>query len=116
MGLLKGRSNLMIGDSMDIEPESLRMMRNRVLIKYADQEMITKGGIILPEMSQRVVDSGKIISVGELTDGIASPEELQKGKWIRFNGVNVKDITLRKENYAIVDVTDIQGVFADEEA
>lgn len=113
---LEGRSEILLGDNLDIAPNMLRMLNNRVLVEYHAQEKITAGGIILPECSQKVVDMGTIVKVGEITDPSYRDVGIVVGAVIKFDGLNVIDLVLQNKNYAIVNVTDIKGVIENEEA
>lgn len=113
---LEGRTELLMGDSTDVSPQNLRILRNNVLVKYVEQEKITPGGIILPECSQKVVDEGVVVRMGEITDPGCRDVGIEVGVRLGFNGLNARDLVLQNQNYAVVNVADIRGVIEDETA
>jgi co-chaperonin GroES (HSP10) len=66
--------------SLQIEPKG-----DRVLVKVADQEQKTKGGILLPVAAQKRPTSGDVQSLGDgrMPDGNVRPFFLKEGQTVR---------------------------------
>ena len=73
----------------------IQPIRDLVLIKRGQvEENITSGGIILPEASRRLDNSGEVIALGDYAKitkkGYRVPFELEVGDYVYFNWFNAK--------------------------
>ena len=72
-----------------------RPIRDLVLIKRGQaEENITSGGIILPETSRRLDNSGEVVALGDYArttkKGYRVPFELEVGDYVYFNWFDAK--------------------------
>ena len=72
-----------------------RPIRDLVLIKRGEaEENITLGGIILPEVSRRLDNSGEVVALGDYAKitkkGYRVPFELEVGDYVYFNWFDAK--------------------------
>ena len=70
-------------------------VRDLVLIKRGEvEENTTSGGIILPEVSRRLDNSGEVVALGEYgritKKGYKVPSELEVGDYVYFNWFDAK--------------------------
>ena len=62
---------------------ALRPLHDRILVKPAEAEEVTKGGIIIPDTAKEKPQQGEVIEVGNgkhTEDGKLMPNELNVGE------------------------------------
>jgi chaperonin GroES len=90
--------------------EKIRPLYDRVLIKKANLEEKTEGGIILPESSQEKAQTGQVVATGEghrLSSGQIQPLQVKKGDMVffgKFAGTEAGD------DYLVIREDEILGV------
>lgn len=94
---------------------ALRPLYDRVLIKPAKAEEVTKGGIIIPDTAKEKPIQGEIIAIGNgkmNDDGKITPLELKVGDVVlygKYSGTEVSvdgdDLLMMRESdvFAIID-------------
>ena len=89
---------------------AIRPLDDRVLVKIAEGEEKTAGGIVIPDTAQEKPSRGKIISVGLgrlLKDGKRAPVAVKKGDEIYFGKYTGSDIKIDGIEHKILKETDI---------
>jgi len=88
-------------------------VRDLVLIKRGEvEENTTSGGIILPEVSRRLDNSGEVVALGEYgritKKGYKVPSELEVGDYVYFNWFDAKKkFKIGKEFYLMLTEDEI---------
>jgi chaperonin GroES len=91
----------------------LRPLQDRVLIRRAEPEARSVGGILIPDTAQEKPVEGEIVAVGPGArgkDGAIAPMDVKPGDRVLFakwSGIAVK---LDSEELMIMSATDIMGV------
>ena len=88
-------------------------VRDLVLIKRGEvEDNISSGGIILPEVSRRLHNSGEVVALGEYgritKKGYKVPSELEVGDYVYFNWFDAKrKFKIGKEFYLMLTEDEI---------
>ena len=88
-------------------------VRDLVLIKRGEvEDNISPGGIILPEVSRRLDNSGEVVALGEYgritKKGYKVPSELEVGDYVYFNWFDAKrKFKIGKEFYLMLTEDEI---------
>lgn len=91
----------------------IRPLNDRVLVKRLAEEVVTKGGIIIPDSAKEKPAEGEIIAVGsgKLNDkGARVPVELKAGDKVLFSKYGGTEVKIGGEDYLIMREDDILGV------
>ncbi len=84
---------------------------DRVLLKRVEPEQVSKGGIILPEISKGKKNEGVVIAVG--TDAIG---KLQVGQTVIVENWSGFELTLNGEDHLVLKAEECVGVVEEGEA
>jgi len=84
---------------------NIKPIGERVLIKPAQEEEKTKGGIYIPESAKEEKKEGEVIAVGTTKDGKDLP--LKKGDRILYGGYSSDEFEIDGEKYIILDFKDV---------
>jgi len=93
----------------------LQPLGDRVIVKPATEEEVTKGGIILPDTAKEKPQRGQIIAVGPGRldeDGKRIAMEVKKGDkviYAKYAGMEIKE---DEEEYLILRESDILAKFS----
>jgi len=92
----------------------------RILIKVQKEEAKTRGGLHLPSSAVQRPTCGKVISIGDgkTEDNVIRPFSVKEGQTVLFTkyGFNSQEIVLSKENYLLLEETDVVGILPTENA
>jgi chaperonin GroES len=91
----------------------IRPLGDRVLVKRAEAEERTAGGILLPETAKDKPKEGTVISVGEgkqLDDGSRSTFAVKAGDRILFSAYAGTEVKYMGEEFLIMREEDILGI------
>ena len=94
---------------------TLRPLRDRVVVRRAEPEAKTEGGILIPDTVQEKPREGEVVAVGpgaRRKDGELVPIALKAGDRVLFDKWAGTEVTLRGEELTIISESDIIGVFA----
>ena len=92
---------------------TLRPLQDRVLIRRAEPEVTSAGGIFIPDTAQEKPAEGEIVAVGPGVrgrDGVIAPMAVKPGDrvlFVKWSGTTVK---LDNEELMIMNEADIIGV------
>jgi chaperonin GroES len=87
---------------------------DRVVLKRADAESKTKGGIVLPDTAKDRPQKGEVIAVGEgytRDDGTKVPLSVKEGDDVIFNSYGGDEIKIGDEEYLLLRESDILATF-----
>ena len=88
-------------------------LHDRVVVKRADAETKTSGGIIIPDTAGEKPQQGKIIAVGPGArdeDGKLVPLDLKTGDKVLFGKWSGTEVKIDGEDLLIMKEADIMGV------
>jgi chaperonin GroES len=91
----------------------VRPLHDRVLVKRADEETKTKGGLFIPSTAQEKPVEGVVIAVGkgkQLEDGKIRPMAVKNGDRIMFAKYTGTEVKIDGEEHLILREEDILGV------
>lgn len=92
---------------------NIRPIGDRVLVKRAEAEERTSGGILLPESAKDKPKEGTVISIGEgktLEDGTKSTFTVKTGDRILFSAYAGTEVKYLGEEFLIMREDDILGI------
>lgn len=87
---------------------------DRVVLKRADPESKTKGGIVLPDTAKDRPQKGEVIAVGDgyiRDDGSRVPLSVKEGDDVIFNSYGGEEIKVGDEEYLLLRESDILATF-----
>jgi len=87
---------------------------DRVVLKRADAEAKTKGGIVLPDTAKDKPQKGEVIAVGDgyvRDDGSRVPLSVKAGDEVIFNSYGGDEIKIGDEEYLLLRESDILATF-----
>jgi len=90
-----------------------RPLHDRVVVKRADAETKTSGGIIIPDTAGEKPQQGKVIAVGTGTrdeTGKVVPIDLKKGDKVLFGQWSGTEVKIDGDELLIMTEADIMGV------
>ena len=93
----------------------LRPLHDRVVVKRLDEELKSKGGIVIPDNAAEKPDQGEVIAVGKgkiLEDGKVVPLDVKVGDSILFGKYSGATAKIANVEYLIMREDDIMGVIA----
>jgi chaperonin GroES len=91
----------------------LRPLRDRVLIRRAEPEARSAGGIFIPDTAQEKPEEGEIVAVGPGArgkDGALKPMGVKPGDRVLFAKWSGTAVKLDNEELMIMNEADIMGV------
>ena len=86
---------------------TFRPIGDRVLVKPAEAEETTKGGIIIPDTAKEKPQRGKVIAIG--TGKKDEPITVKVGDTILYGKYSGTEISLEGDEYLIMRESDILG-------
>jgi chaperonin GroES len=87
---------------------------DRVVLKRADSESKTKGGIVLPDTAKDKPQKGEVIAIGEgytRDDGTRVPLTVKVGDDVIFSPYGGEEIRIGDEEYLLLRESDILATF-----
>ena len=94
---------------------SIRPLGDRVLIKRAEAESKTAGGILLPESAKDKPKEGSVIAIGEgrtLDNGQRSTFSVKAGDTVLFTSYAGTEVKHVGDEYLIMREDDILGIIS----
>jgi len=83
----------------------MKPINDRVVVKPAQAEEKTKGGIIIPDTAKEKPQRGKVISVGPGKDGVKMT--VKKGDTVLYGKYSGQELHHKGEDYLIMREDDI---------
>jgi chaperonin GroES len=90
-----------------------RPLHDRVVVKRLEEELKTKGGIIIPDTAAEKPQQGKVIAVGPGTrgdDGKITALDVKAGDRVLFGKWSGTEVKVDGEDLLIMKESDIMGV------
>ena len=94
-------------------PMKFRPLHDRVVIRRAEGELKSKGGIIIPDTAKEKPQEGEVIAVGPgLRDTIGEFNALgvESGDTVLFGKWSGTEVTIDGEDLVILKESDIMGI------
>ncbi len=90
-----------------------RPLHDRIVVKRADNETKTKGGIIIPDTAGEKPQQGEVVAVGPGArdeTGKVVPLDVKKGDRVLFGKWSGTEVKIDGEDLLIMKESDIMGV------
>ena len=90
----------------------IRPLHDRIIVKRIEEELKTKGGIIIPDTAKEKPQEGMVVAVGpgRREDGKVIAVDVKKGDRILFGKYTGTEIKLDGEEHLILREEDVLGV------
>jgi chaperonin GroES len=92
---------------------NLTPLHDRVIVRAAKPEEVTKGGIIIPDTAKEKPMQGEIIAVGagkQTEDGKVTPLQVKAGDTVLYGKYAGTEISVDGDDYLIMRESDIFAV------
>jgi chaperonin GroES len=92
---------------------NIKPLADRVVVKPAEAEEKTKGGIILPDTAKEKPVQGEVVAVGPgrvSDDGKKIPMEVKKGDKVLYGKYSGTEVTIDGEEYLIMRESDLFAI------
>jgi len=92
---------------------NIRPVGDRVVVKPAAREEVTKSGIVIPDTAKEKPQEGIVIAVGNgrlLDNGDRSPIDVAKGDRVLFAKYGGTEFKLDGEEYLVLKENDILAI------
>jgi len=92
---------------------NLRPLEDRVIVKPAKAEEVTKSGIVLPDTAQEKPQRGSVVAAGPgkmKDDGSRAAIDVKVGDTVIYSKYGGTDVKLEGEEYKILRADDIYAV------
>jgi chaperonin GroES len=93
----------------------IRPLHDRVVVKRLDEELKSKGGIVIPDNAAEKPDQGEVVAIGNgkiLEDGKLRPLDVKVGDRILFGKYSGTTAKIENVEYLVMREEDIMGVIA----
>ena len=94
-------------------PMKFRPLHDRVVIRRAEGDIKSKGGIIIPDTAKEKPQEGEVIAVGPGSrdeNGKLMPLDVKAGDLILFGKWSGTEVKIDGEDLLIMKETDVMGV------
>ncbi|MDO8682768.1 MAG: co-chaperone GroES [Armatimonadota bacterium] len=91
----------------------IKPLGDKVVVKPAEEEEKTSGGIILPDTARKKPYEGKVIAVGAgrvLDDGSRAKMSVKEGQTVVFSKYGGTEVTVDDEEYIILEEDSIFAI------
>ena len=90
----------------------LKPLHDRGVVKAAESEDVTKGGIFLPDTAKEKPQRGEVIAVGpgKTEDGKLVPPQVKKGDQVLYGKYSGTEVTVDDVEYLIIRESDIMAI------
>jgi len=92
---------------------NIRPLQERVLVRRAEEETKSAGGIILTGSAQEKPSEGKVVAVGngkKLDNGSTQPMDVKVGDKILFGKYSGSEVKINDETFLMMKESDIMGI------
>jgi chaperonin GroES len=91
----------------------IKPLHDRIVVKAADKEQVTAGGIILPDAAQEKPQRGEVLAVGPgktLDSGTVAPIDVNVGDHVYYGKYSGTEVKVEGEDYIILRAEDVLAV------
>ena len=91
----------------------IKPLHDRIVVKAADKEQVTAGGIILPDAAQEKPQRGEVLAVGPgktMDSGTVAPIDVKVGDHVYYGKYSATEVKVDGEEYLILRAEDILAV------
>ena len=90
----------------------LKPLHDRVVVQAAEQEEMSKGGIILPDTAKEKPQQGEVIAVGpgKTENGQLIEPQVKTGDKVLYGKYSGTEVTVDGQEYLIVRESDIMAI------
>ncbi|GCE47421.1 chaperonin GroES [Thermosporothrix hazakensis] len=92
---------------------NIRPVGDRVVVKPAAKEEVTKSGIVIPDTAKEKPQEGTVIAVGSgrlLDNGDRAPIQVKEGDRVLFAKYGGTEFKLEGEEYLVLKESDILAI------
>ncbi|MBU3740964.1 MAG: co-chaperone GroES [Candidatus Kapabacteria bacterium] len=92
---------------------TLTPLHDRVIVKAAEPEEVTKGGIIIPDTAKEKPMQGSIVAVGNgkvAENGTVTPLQVKVGDKVLYGKYAGTEVSIDGEDYLIMRESDIFAI------
>ncbi len=97
----------------------LKPLHDRIVVKAAESEEKTAGGILLPDSAKEKPQRGEVLAVGPgkmLDSGERAPVDVSVGDVVLYGKYSGTEVTVAGDEYIILRADDVLGVVAEVKA
>jgi len=87
---------------------------DRVVLKRADAETTTAGGIVLPDSAQDKPQKGEVVAIGDghvKNDGTRVPLTVKEGDRVIFTSYGGEDVSVGDDDFLLLRESDILATY-----
>ena len=91
----------------------VKPLADRIIVKAAEAEEMTKGGIILPDTAKEKPQEGEVVAVGpgaKSEDGKIISMDVKVGDIVLFGKWSGTEVKIDGTEYSIMKESDIMGI------
>lgn len=95
------------------EKLNIRPLRDRLIVRRADEEEKSAGGIIIPDSAKEKPQEAEVVAIGSGRvdeNGKVVPLDVKVGDRVLFSKYSGTDIKINNEDYLILQESDVQAV------
>jgi chaperonin GroES len=88
-------------------------LHDRIIVKPAKAEEVTKGGIIIPDTAKEKPMQGEVIAVGNgkiMEDGKVMPLQLKAGDKVLYGKYSGTEVNVDNEDYLMMRESDVFAI------
>jgi len=92
---------------------SLRPLSDRILVQRMEEDVKTKGGIIIPDTAKEKPVEGKVVATGKGRmgeDGKVLPMDVKVGDRVLFSKYGGTEVKIDGSDYLILRQDDVLGI------
>ena len=91
----------------------LKPLGDRIVVKAAEKEEMTKGGLVLPDTVKEKPVEGEVVAVGTgrvLDNGSRQPMEVKVGDRVIYSKYSGTEVKVEEETYLVIGERDVFAV------
>lgn len=91
----------------------IKPLHDRIVVKAADKEQVSAGGIILPDTAQEKPQRGEVLAVGPgktLDSGTVASTDVKVGDHVYYGKYSGTEVKVEGEEYVILRADDVLAV------
>ncbi len=92
---------------------NIKPLHDRLIVKAAEKEQVSAGGIILPDSAQEKPQRGEVLAAGpgkRLDSGTLAPLDVKVGDVVYYGKYSGTEVKVDGEDYVILRADDVLAV------